>query len=80
MIIIIVYEEKDNDGKRKVAPGLKESPAGLLVARNFVNHRVRHFFQDLKSPTHTIIKPCHDTMKVSEKSSERNQQSIVAVI
>ena len=45
MIIIIVYEEKDNDGKRKVAPGLKESPAGLLVARNFVNHRVRYFLK-----------------------------------
>ena len=45
MIIIIVYEEKDNDGKRKIAPGLKESPAGLLVARYFVNHRVRHFLK-----------------------------------
>ena len=38
-------EEKDNDGKRKIAPGLKERPAGLLVARNFVNHRVRYFLK-----------------------------------
>ena len=87
MIIIIVYEEKGNDDKRKVAPGLKESRASTVYmstiykkARNLVNHPEGHFFEDLKSSARTIIKPCHDTMKVSEKSSERNQQSMLAII
>ena len=55
MIIIIVYEEKDNDGKRKVAPGLKESRASTVYmstiykkARNLVNHPEGHFFEEIQ--------------------------------
>ena len=88
MIIIIVYEEKDNDGKRKVAPGLKESRASTVYmstiykkARNLVNHPEGHSFWRFKviSTYDFLTLPRHNE-SFREIIRERNQQSMLAVI